>query len=347
MPALSPRLRLEAKAARAMMNLPRPLIVQATGGVRRSHGGNVLDEQIQLMLHLFDALNKKHTHELAVDQARRELDQNSQVFAPARRSLDRIEERRTDGGVLLRIYQPRGLRDDAPAVVFFHGGGFVIGSLDSHDPQCRVIADDCACVVVAVDYRLAPEFTFPAAADDSTAAFRWVVANAAALGIDPRRIAVMGDSAGGNLAAVVAQDTRNDTVRPCFQLLVYPATDMTRSFPSHRTLAKGYFLEELTIDWFLDRYVPNVADQTHPRASPLFAQSLAGLAPAFVQTAGFDPLRDEGQAYAAKLEEAGVTVEHRCYSSLIHGYLNMSGTIEAARVPLLDAVHALRRAFAI
>ena len=306
----------------------------------------MLYEQIQLMLHLFVALKKKHTHELSVERARRELDQNSMVFAPARRSLDRIEERRTDTGVMVRIYQPRGLRDDAPAVVFFHGGGFVLGGLASHDPQCRVIADDCACVVVAVDYRLAPEHPFPAAADDATAAFRWVVANAASLGIDPKRIAVMGDSAGGNLSAVVALDTRNEAVRPCFQLLVYPATDMTRSFASHRTLGKGYFLEKLTMDWFLDRYVPNVADHTHPRASPIFAESLTGLPPAFVMTAGFDPLRDEGQAYAAKLTEAGVSVEHRCYGSLVHGFLNMSGTIEAARTPMLDAVHALRRAFA-
>ena len=346
---VSRRAALEGKAARAMLQLPRPVLVRMSGGTRRTHDGYVLDEQIQLVLFLFDKLGKKHTHELSVAQARRELDVNALAFAPPRRSLETVENRRIAtpaGEIPVRIYHPRGLRDAAPAVVIFHGGGWVIGSLDSHDPVCGEIADDAACVVISVDYRLAPEHPFPAAVDDATAAFRWVVANAASLGVDPQRIAVMGDSAGGNLAAVVALDTRDDAVRPCFQVLVYPAVDLTRSFPSHRTLAKGYFLEEATMDWFIDHYAPNKADHRLPRASPIFAKSLAGLPPALVQTAGFDPLRDEGQAYADKLAEAGVSVQHQCYGSTIHGYFNMSGTIEAAKRPVLDAIHALRRAFA-
>lgn len=346
---LSRRAALEGKAARALLSSPRSVLVRLAGGARRSHDGYVLDEQIQLILHLFDKLGKKHTHELTVAEARRELDQNAQVLAPAPRSMASIDEETIagPGGALrLRVYHPRGLKDDAPAVVMFHGGGWVIGSLDSHDGPCREIADDAACVVVSVDYRLAPEHAYPAAADDATAAFRWVVANAAALGIDPARIAVAGDSAGGNLATVVCLDTRDDAVRPCFQLLIYPATDLTRSFPSHRTLGKGYFLESETMDWFIDRYTPDPSVHREPRASPFHAKSLAGLPPAFVQTAGFDPLRDEGQAYADKLAEAGVSVQHRCYGGLIHGYLNMSGTVVAARAPIRDAVIALRRAFA-
>jgi acetyl esterase len=307
-----------------------------------------LDPDVFAFLGLMESFSKFHPA-AALGRVRREYETMGVALDVPRRPIGHVEDfdlslpGRT---VRARAYLPRERRQNGPGLVWVHGGGWVIGSLDSHDRPCREIADDAACVVVSVDYRLAPEHAYPAAADDATAAFRWVVANAAALGIDPARIAVAGDSAGGNLATVVCLDTRDDAVRPCFQLLIYPATDLTRSFPSHRTLGKGYFLESETMDWFIDRYTPDPSVHREPRASPFHAKSLAGLPPAFVQTAGFDPLRDEGQAYADKLAEAGVSVQHRCYGGLIHGYLNMSGTVVAARAPIRDAVIALRRAFA-
>jgi acetyl esterase len=234
-----------------------------------------------------------------------------------------------------RLYVPAHgrARDPGPGLVWFHGGGFVLGSLDSHDGICRAIASRAGIVVLAVDYRLAPEHPFPAAVEDGIAATRWVFANARGLGLDPRRVAVGGDSAGGNLSAVVAQALRKDALRPAYQLLIYPATDLTRAFPSHKLFREGLLLPEDTIDWFLAAYAPDPATHTDPRASPLFADDLAGLPPAMVITAGFDPLRDEGDAYAEKLRAAGVDVEHVRATGMVHGFMSMAGAVrEASRV---------------
>ena len=199
-------------------------------------------------------------------------------------------------------------------------------------------------LLVAVDYRLAPEHKFPVAVDDAGAAYRWVVEHAAALGGDPTRIAVCGDSAGGNLSAVVARDFRDHPNKPVFQVLVYPATDMTRSFASHRHFAKGFFLTKSSIDWFLACYLHGEEDQRHPRASPLLAGNHGGLAPALVLTAGFDPLRDEGKAYAEAMAAAGVPVQHICVEGQVHGFFSMSGAVESARVAFDEIVASLRAA---
>jgi acetyl esterase len=237
-----------------------------------------------------------------------------------------------------------------PGLVYFHGGGGVVGDLDTHDEPCRVLADRSGCVVVSVDYRLGPEEPFPAAVDDALAAFRWVVADAHVLGIDPDRVAVGGDSMGGNLSAVVSQLARDDGgPRPCFQLLVYPATDRTKTTRSGHLFADGFFLTDALTRWFYAHYAGGV-DPTDPRISPLLAQDVRDVAPALIVTAGFDPLRDEGEFYARRLREAGVDVRYRCYRALIHGFIQMTGVVPAAAVAmheiadeLAGAMHAASR----
>jgi acetyl esterase len=343
MPVSNVRARLERRFANALMKLPREWLLALAGGRRMQVDEFVLDEQLQFALAMHKRMGKKHTHELDVAAARDELETSAAIFAPRLRPMARVEDRRVDG-VPVRVYVPNNVRDPSPALVYFHGGGFALGSLDSHDRPCRVLAEDGRCVAIAVDYRLAPEHKFPAAVDDCITAFRWVASNAASLRIDPKKLAVGGDSAGGNLAAVVAQQTRNDGVRAAFQLLIYPAADFTMSMPSIRQMGRGTFLQYDTMVWFREHYLRSEADYRDPRASPLFAESLEGLPPAFVATAGFDPLRDEGKAYADRLRDAGVPVRYKCYPSLFHGFFSASGGIEAARSTLVEAAAALREA---
>jgi acetyl esterase len=227
-------------------------------------------------------------------------------------------------------------------LVYFHGGGWVIGSVRSHDGVCRALAAEVGALVVSVGYRLAPEHRFPAAVEDALAATRWVSENAARLGGDPSRLFVGGDSAGGSLSAVVARELRD---RVHFQLLIYPSTDLTRNHASHTLFADGYLLTRAAMDWFCDHYVA-AEHYRHPLGSPLHHDDLHGVPPAFIMTAGFDPLRDEGRAYAEKLRAAGVAIEHQLYPGLIHGFFSMAGAIGAARRAFGDAVNALSRAAA-
>jgi acetyl esterase len=232
------------------------------------------------------------------------------------------------GDVPVRIYTPASGTAPRPAVVFFHGGGFVIGDLDTHDPDCRAIANGTGATVVAVDYRLAPEHPYPAAQQDCIAAVGWVHTHAAELGVDPDRLAVAGDSAGGNLAAVAAQQllaAGGPALRA--QVLIYPATELAMTFPSIKENGEGYLLTEDTMRWFMDHYQPVVDD---PLASPLLTEDLAGLPPALVITAEFDPLRDEGEAYADKLRAAGVPVVLTRYDGMIHGFFAFRSIFDAA-----------------
>jgi acetyl esterase len=233
-----------------------------------------------------------------------------------------------------------------PGIVYFHGGGFVIGSLSSHDGTCRRLSHGAGCTVISVDYRLAPEHPFPGAVEDSYAAACWVADNAKALKIDPKRIAVAGDSAGGNLAAVVALLAR-DRGWPalCHQLLVYPVTDMAFTSESYSSNGEGYFLTKDMMAWFGDQYVPKGQKPEDPMLSPLYAEDLAGLPPATVITAEYDPLRDEGEAYARRLMEAGVPTELVRYDGVIHGFFSMNGMIDQADEAHAFAAAALRRAF--
>ncbi|UCZ88786.1 alpha/beta hydrolase [Gordonia sp. WA4-43] len=225
----------------------------------------------------------------------------------------------------------RSTTDSAGLLVYFHGGGFVTGSRISHDTFVRRLAHGTGLDVLSVDYRLAPDAPFPAAVEDAVAAWRFAVEVAPRWGLDPARIVVAGDSAGGNLATVVAREVRGEAVTPAFQLLIYPVTDQAADTPSRREFASGYFLTADGIDWFTDRYLPDAAQRSDPRCSPLLADDLSGLPPAHVMVAGFDPLRDEGLAYARRLEEAGVPVTVRREGAMIHGFVNMTLISPGAR----------------
>jgi acetyl esterase len=224
-----------------------------------------------------------------------------------------------------------------------HGGGWTIGDVDTHDVLCRSLCQQAGVVVLSVDYRLAPEHPFPAAFHDTLSAFRWAVEQAKMLGIDPARMAVGGDSAGGNLAAAAALALRSEAVAPAYQLLIYPATDMNMRHPSHTSNGQGYLLTRPVMDWFSKNYLPNIADRNDWRASPLLAADLAHLPPALVLTAGFDPLCDEGLAYADALSTAGVATEYVCFERQIHGFITMGRVLREAAAAIDVCAGALRR----
>ena len=250
------------------------------------------------------------------------------------------------GELPTRLYRPQGAEGPLPILVYFHGGGFVIGDRDTHDIPCRRLSLDAGCLVVSVDYRLAPEHAFPAPVDDAWAATRWVVDHAEELGGDPARVAVGGDSAGGNLAAVVCHMAKRDGgPRLVYQLLIYPATDLTGSMPSDASLSHGYRLTTELLDWFMAHYFREGGDRDQLVASPLFAEDFADLPSALVLTAGYDPLRDEGSAYADKLRDAGVETEVVEYGGMIHGFITMGGVVDAAVESMEVCAAGLARAF--
>lgn len=342
--AESRRAQIEAALARISLNVPRRVLERIFSRPTERDGYR-LDPQMELILFLTRMAQKPLTHHLSLEAARADLEANAQVFAPVTFALAEVSDENIQG-IRVRIYRPHGVSADAPALVYFHGGGWVCGSLDSHDAPCRVIANEARCVVLSVDYDLAPEHPFPNAADDAVTAFRAIASGARDLRIDPSRTAIGGDSAGGNLAAVVSSDTRADAVRPAFQLLFYPSVDATMSMRSIETLGHGFFLERETMDWYIDRYAPVRQERRHPRISPLWAADFKGLPPTLVVTAGFDPLRDEGEAYARALKDSGIDVAYRCYGSLFHGFINVAGAVDAARSALYESAHTLRNALA-
>jgi acetyl esterase len=248
------------------------------------------------------------------------------------------------GGLAARVYRPVGV-SCPPVLVYLHGGGGVLGSIRSHDGVCRRIATRARCLVVSVEYRLAPEAPFPAAVHDATAAFAQVAARAAQLGGDPTRVGVGGDSMGGNLSAVVAQQCRDQRVRaPIIQLLIYPATDGRAGTASLERLSRGFGLDAGLMRWFRATYLAG-ADPLHPLASPAMASDLGGLCPAIVATAGYDPLRDEGDAYAASLDGAGVPTRHLHFPGLAHTFVQMTGIVPAAALALDQIADELHAAF--
>jgi acetyl esterase len=338
---LTVRDRLETAVARAAMALPDPVVRLLVGSpvVRE---GRTLDVQVQLILRALDLIGHPPAGGATLAAARREIDVSGNQLAPRNVNLAAVEDR-VLGSTPVRLYRPHGVADPSPALVFFHGGGFAVGSLDSHDAMCRQMAAQVPCTVIAVDYRCAPEHPFPAAPDDALEAFRAVAQQAQALGLDPARLGICGDSAGGTLAAGVALDTRGDDVRPCLQVLIYPCLDLTLSFPSIDTLGTGFLLEKVGLAWFRDTYLGD-HDPRDPRASPWWCADLSGAPPALVVTAGFDPLRDEGDAYAAKLAQHGVPVVHHSAAGMFHGFWNTSGCIRQARVAFDAGLEVVRAA---
>jgi acetyl esterase/lipase len=250
------------------------------------------------------------------------------------------------GSLPYRMYvAPLPAAQPLPALVFFHGGGCVFGSIDTHDGLCRLLSSESGCAVVSVGYRQAPEHKFPAAVEDSWAAICWFAAHAAELGLDPSRMAIGGDSAGGGLAAVASRmAARNKGPRLALQFLLCPVLDVTPATASRRALGEGYFLTQATIDWMLSHYCPPGTDLADPRLSPLRAADFSGLPPAHVHTAEFDPLRDEGEAYAQALQHAGVSARTTCHAGMIHHFYGMAGAIPAARSALKAAALDLREA---
>ena len=329
-----------------------------------------LDPQARALLERDAAVKLPPLYTLSPPQARRAFREAHAALAPAPPVVAEVRELSIPGpaGALrVRLYRPVAEARTLPGLVYFHGGGWTYGDLDTYDSVCRGIAEQGGCTVVSVDYRLAPEHKFPAAVEDCVAATRWIAANAASLGIDARRLAVAGDSAGGNLAAVTALTLRNDTLRDdalrddalhdesaraasmpplAMQVLVFPSTDMDADTESRSRFAEGYLLTREDMLWVRGNYLRDERDFADWRASPLRACDFSRLPPACIITAGFDPLRDEGRAYAERLIQAGVAVTYECFEGQIHGFLLMGGVVAAANHAVYRIGQALRQRFA-
>lgn len=309
--------------------------------------GDPLDLQLHALIRLASLGGPRKPQDGEAATARALMRASVRLLGDASIRLASVEDRVIPGpgGALpVRVYTPSGGAAQKPLLVFFHGGGWVLGDLDTHDTLVRRLARDLDVVAVAVHYRLAPEAVFPAAADDALAAFRWAAAHAAELGGDPSRLVVAGDSAGGNLATVVALElVRAGERAPDLQVLIYPVTDLVQESASYGLFATGFQLDRVLMQWFRGHYLPDDAAARDPRASPLHADSLAGMPPAVVLTAGFDVLRDEGIAYVRRLALAGVDVEHHHHGALIHGFFSMAGVCREADRAVDQAVEAVKR----
>jgi acetyl esterase len=307
-----------------------------------------LDPQAQKAVDALAALNLKPFKDSTPAEARESMRSRTAALGPFE-EVAAVTDHRVPvagGEITVRVYKPAGMGPH-PVLVFYHGGGWVIGDLYTHDGICRAIVNAAGCAVASVDYRLAPEFKYPVPVEDSYAGLLWVVANATRLGLDPARIAVGGDSAGGNLAAVMsllARDRRGP--RLLLQILVYPVTNYDFGTASYRENATGFVLTTDDMRWFWRHYLSREEQGREPLASPILAKSLADLPPALVITAGCDPLRDEGEAYAARLRDAGVAVTLTQYPGMFHGFLRMTRILDQSRVLLDEIAGALKKALA-
>ena len=346
--------RAQALAARAALRLP-PRALRLIGGPPITRDGQTLDPEAQALLRLVAIEGGQPLDQLTPLEGRAAIRREAASVAGLPLPLAEVRETTVQGAagaLAARLFVPdECAHDDAsPALVYFHGGGWVVGDRDSHDAPCRLLARTAGVRVLSVDYRLAPEHPYPAAADDAYAAFADVHARPERYGVDAARIAVGGDSAGGNISAACAQRAvRDGGPAPAFQLLIYPVTDNSRQdTASYGMFADGFFLTAAEMTWYRGHYFG--ADEAtlarEPTASPLLAPDLTGLAPAHVVTAGFDPLRDEGEAYAAALRAAGVPVTLRRHPGLIHGFINALGAATAARDAVAEMGGVLRAGLA-
>jgi acetyl esterase len=334
---------LERLSLRGALGLPEP-VQRLLSGRRVIRDGQTLAADVQLMLRLKKLAREPGPETLPLAEARRAVLRQSAMVGGSQ-PVGAVRELPV-GTRQGRLYVPSGdgARSPGPLLVFFHGGGWVYGGLDSHDPSCRFLAERAGVRVLSVDYRLAPEHPFPAAYDDCLASYRWVVDHAEQLGADPERLAVGGDSAGGCLAATTALAAAEDGLPLATQLLVYPGTDMRGGTESRAMFGEGFYLTTGFIDTARNHYTPDPHTHDDPRVSPLVAKVPEGLAPAYVVTAGFDPLRDEGEAYARKLAEAGVQVELRRFPDQIHGFFNVVGVGRSSRAAMAEIAAKLHAA---
>jgi acetyl esterase len=319
--------RLQIAAGRAIVALP-PRAKRLLAGPPIRREGLQLDLDIQVLVKLNERNPRPPLASRTAAEAREDMAHSVRAVVGAPIELATVQETTIAGAagpLRARLFVPEEAVDAVPGalIVYYHGGGWVVGDLDTHDQPCRLLAKSSGARVLSVDYRLAPEHRFPAAVDDALAAFRDAVAHAERLGADPGRVAVAGDSAGGHLAAVTAWLAAADGgPAPAFQLLVYPVTDLAQTSQSRLTFAEGFILTKENMDWYEAQFLGPDGDAQDPRASPLLLDDLSAAAPALVVTAGFDPLRDEGDAYARKLEQSGVRTILRRHPGYVHGFMN-------------------------
>jgi acetyl esterase len=320
------------RAFRLLMKMPRDTL-RRIAGVPIVVEGQTLDVQTQIMLGAMRRLRVVQPEVVEVARQQMDADREAVEIEAPEMAMERDILVPGPGGTMrARVYGPKTSRGTPGMLVYFHGGGFVTGSIISHDAPLKLLAHESGVIIAAIDYRLGPEAKFPAAIDDALAAYTWARAHADDFGASRARVGVGGDSAGGNMSAVVCHLARDAHIEPpTHQLLLYPAIDWSRSCASHRTFANGFFLEEARTFWYENHYLNRIEERDDPRASPIRFRDFSGLTPATIVTAGFDILRDEGRMYADALERAKVTVDFCCETSLIHGFFNMSGVIDAAR----------------
>lgn len=311
---------LKSAAIRGLLALPEPAL-RAFAGKPVVIDGNTLDLEVQAVLRMLALTREPELGAGRIDRARARMLASSRVVG-GHQPIGSVSDLEV-AGVPARLYVPRDGSD--ALLVYLHGGGWILGDIETHDALCRVLAEKAGVRVLSLDYRLAPEHPFPAAYDDCLTAYRWVAANAAELGADPDRLAIGGDSAGGNLAAAVALQAAEEGLPLAFQLLIYPATDTTASSVSRKLFGEGFLLTGALMGRAVECYAPTPEQQLHPRFHLIDAEVPAGVAPAYVCTAGFDPLRDEGEAFAEKLMAAGVEVELEQFNGQIHGFANWTG----------------------
>ncbi|HWA52936.1 MAG TPA: alpha/beta hydrolase [Solirubrobacterales bacterium] len=344
-PRLSPQ--IEHRIVRKACGLSPRTIRRLIGPPPRLDGQQLAPD-IQMLLELDRRAGTTSLVEgRTVEQARAENRVGAKVVSGPPRPMARVERLTVAGAsgeLAARLYVALDSpQPPQPLLVYFHGGGWVIGDLDTHDGVCRFLADHGGCRVLSVDYRLAPEFPFPLPLEDAVAAFAWAHENAAALGADPDRLAVGGDSAGGNISTALCLQNRDaGNPQPAMQLLLYPVTDAVGGQQSRDTFAKGFLLTREDMKWFENHYIPDGIDDADPRTSVMRAEDVSGLPPAYVATAGFDPLRDEGEIYAARMREAGAQVVLQRHPGMIHGFANLTAICPSARTAMLEVAGALR-----
>lgn len=333
---------------RALMRLPEGIQSRLAGPKPIESDGSTLHPELRLLLKLRELAGSRRLCDLPPKITRRQLARERLIHCAKPIPVGQVRDFVIPGtsshpSIPVRHYVPGELGDKAPPLlVFLHGGGFVLCDLDSHDEACRFLCSQVGIQILAVDYRLAPEFPFPAALEDAETAFSWAVRHAESLGADPKRVMIGGDSAGGNLAAALAHQCRETGGEvPFLQFLIYPAVDRTTEYESLTRFGSGFLLTRADIDWFTQQYAQGV-DPSDPRCYPLFAKDLSGLAPALVVTAGFDPLRDEGEAYARHLQSAGTRCELIRSPRMLHGFINLIGVSPACRSALGQVADRLK-----